>query len=48
MLIGIDLDSFLSVGIEFMEIGKDNLDLVEKEVGVDIDPALDFDFERVS
>jgi hypothetical protein len=48
MVIGIDLNSFGSIGIEVLKIGQNNLDLVEKEVGVDIDPALYFDFKRIS
>jgi hypothetical protein len=48
VVIWVDSNTFLGVLVEVLEIGKDNLNLVEEESGVDIDPSLDLDLQGVS
>jgi len=48
MVIWINSDTFLSVFVKVLEVGKNNLNLVQEESSVDINPFLDFNFQRVS
>lgn len=45
VIVGVNKNSFPGVCVEVLKIGQDNLDLVQKEISVDIDPSLDFDFQ---
>jgi hypothetical protein len=48
MIIGVSHNTLSGVLVEILKIGQDNLDLVQQEACVDVDPFLDLDLQGIS